>query len=137
MRYGWGNRQPPTVQCSRARNYLTMHPDMCTPSPARTRSMTRRLCMFNVVHSSDTLYMYSTCTVSVRAVLTIPHRPFMPICGEPATITAPISSSWHLVVVAGQVRAAIVRHRPRTAAPAHAKVSYSQSPILRIVLLHG
>ena len=58
----------------------------------------------------------------------------MPILAEPATITAPISSS---VVVAGQVPAAIVRHRPSSARFAHAEVSYSQSPILRIVLLHG
>ena len=40
------------------------------------------------VHSSDTIHMY---TVSVRAKHTIPHRPIMPICGEPATSTAPIS----------------------------------------------
>jgi uncharacterized membrane protein YvlD (DUF360 family) len=60
----------------------------------------------------------------------------MPICGEPATITAPIAPC-HLVFVAGKVRAGIVRHRPSTAFLAHAKVSYSQSPILRIVLLHG
>ena len=61
----------------------------------------------------------------------------MPFRGEPATITAPISSSCHLIVMAGQVPAAIVRHRPTTAFPAHAEVSFSQSPILRIVLLHG
>ena len=88
-------------------------------------------------YTRATHYMY---TVSVRAVLAIPHRPFMPICGEPATITAPISSSCHLIVMVGQVPAAIVRHRPTTAFPAHAEVSYSHCPhcpILRIVLLHG
>ena len=102
--------------------------------PRSARFCAKRSTVLHCTYTRATHYMY---TVSVRAVLTIPHRPFMPICGEPATITAPISSSWHLVVVAGQVRAAIVRHRPRTAAPAHAKVPYSQSPILRIVLLHG
>ena len=66
----------------------------------RALSRYTKLYIARSTYTRATHYMY---TVSVRAVLAIPHRPFMPFWGEPATITAPISAPCHLVVVAGKV----------------------------------